>query len=379
MKAVFLFFTIFFSLNMFAATIESIKNGDWSDPTTWSTGTVPKTNDVVTINHNINLDVSLSAKISIQVNEGFSLTSNTKDLETKSGAYLYVYGTVIAYDLTFDNGSEVRIHSTGSVTVRRNFKNKNNSTDVVVDGLLNVENDFDNGMGGIMTGSGQICTTGSYIGAGTTFGRIPTSSIPRGSCIKMLVLPVELISFVTEKIDDNVKISWSTASEKNNSHFEIYRSTDGIDFKSIAIISGAGNSNQVLSYEYTDVEIPKSTVYYMLKQVDFNGDFEVFDMLSVNNEISEENCDMNINPNPCIGRCKIVFKDCFNEENKDAKFMVYDASGRVVYLSINKPISQGEASFSFDVGNNLKPAVYIVRGAASEKVIDKKTVMQKNE
>ena len=376
MKAIFLILAMMFVANIKAATITSVQDGDWSDEDTWSTGTVPKSNDVVTINHDIILDVSVTAKISITISDGFSLSSNTKNLETKNGAYLYVYGTLTAYDLTFDNGSDVKIFSTGRVNVKHNFQNKNNSDDVNIDGTLTVDGNFDNGNGGVITGSGEICTAGSYSGAGTTFGRIPTSTILAGSCVRTVVMPVELLSFDAKMEGENVSISWSTASEKNNSHFEIFRSENGVDFNSIAIVSGSGNSTQQLSYDYTDVNIPKGTIYYMLKQVDFDGKFEVFDMISVNNETAEETCDMNVNPNPCVGRCEIVFKDCFEEENKNAKFMVYDATGRIVYLSVDKPISAGEANFSFDVSNNLKPAVYIVRGAADNKVIDKKAVMK---
>lgn len=358
---------------------ESIKNGDWSDDATWNLGSVPGNNDEAVIHHNVNLDVTVTTKTSITIEFGASLASNVNSLEVKSGATLIVAGELQVYNLQFDNGSIVQVQSTGIVNIENNFKNKNNSDNVVVDGLFNVAGDFDNGNGGVIIGSGEICTTGTYSGAGTTFGKIPSGDIAAGSCIRMSVMPIELISFTAEVENENIYIRWTTASEKNNEYFEIKRSDNGVDFEVITTISGAGNSSSPIDYSYIDMSVPKKTIYYQLKQVDYNGDFEVFDLISVNNEEQNDNCTLNINPNPCIGKCNIAFNDCNEDEMEDAQFMIYDATGHVVYTSLNKPIEQGKASFSFDVNNGLKPAIYIVRGTTESNVIDKKAILQKSE
>lgn len=66
------------------------------------------------------------------------------------------------------------------------------------------------------------------------------------------VLPVTLISFnlKTEKPNEII-VTWSTADEKNNSHFNIEVSKDGKNFVQIAQVKGANDSNEVLNYQLT--------------------------------------------------------------------------------------------------------------------------------
>jgi hypothetical protein len=84
-------------------------------------------------------------------------------------------------------------------------------------------------------------------------------------------LPVHLIQFSARKADKrSVKIGWSTAQELNTDRFEVERSANGTDFKSIAVVNAAGNSSKLLNYSVTD-ENPLRGNYYRLKQVDLDG------------------------------------------------------------------------------------------------------------
>ena len=89
-------------------------------------------------------------------------------------------------------------------------------------------------------------------------------------------LPVELISFTASLEGSNAILNWITASEINSDYFEIERSLDGINFESISMIDGAGNSNHQLSYSDIDYNVDLlgvSVFYYRLKQTDFDGSY----------------------------------------------------------------------------------------------------------
>lgn len=87
-------------------------------------------------------------------------------------------------------------------------------------------------------------------------------------------LPVTMALFTAKaKKQGTVNLVWATASEKNNSHFDVTRSVNGVDFDKIGEIKGAGNSDVVKNYSYTDANPSVGANYYRLKQVDFNGDF----------------------------------------------------------------------------------------------------------
>jgi 1,4-alpha-glucan branching enzyme len=100
----------------------------------------------------------------------------------------------------------------------------------------------------------------------------PLPAPPEGYTPWGLVIPVELTSFngkIVNKTD--AALAWQTASERNNSHFNIERSFDGKNYINIGQIKGNGNSNKVNNYNFTDRNVPNGLVYYRLKQVDFDG------------------------------------------------------------------------------------------------------------
>ncbi|MBU0765445.1 MAG: hypothetical protein KJ607_11485, partial [Bacteroidetes bacterium] len=189
------------------------------------------------------------------------------------------------------------------------------------------------------------------------------------------LLPVELLDFNVVRNEMDAIISWSTASELNNEYFEVQRSTNGNDFEVIANIQGAGNSNNRLDYSVEDPDIPDGTLYYRLRQVDFDGAFEYSEIVVLTQLMSNSECELVVKPNPCIGQCNINFESCDAEEYQEVIFSVYDALGNAVYSSVPQTISGGKAFFSFDAANYLKPAVYIIRGSGTQSPVDDKKVI----
>lgn len=92
-------------------------------------------------------------------------------------------------------------------------------------------------------------------------------------CTTAYVLPVELISFYTQ--GDN--IHWTTASEINNSHFEVQYSIDGITWEVVGLVTGNGTTNSLTDYIFYHTTNQSS--YYRLKQVDYDGASEYSDII----------------------------------------------------------------------------------------------------
>lgn len=99
-----------------------------------------------------------------------------------------------------------------------------------------------------------------------------------------VILPIELVEFEGKADDEVNKIHWITTSEINNDHFTLDKSEDGIYWHELAVISGAGNSNIPILYEYIDEKPNVITTYYRLKQTDYDGNFTYHDIISVDNE-----------------------------------------------------------------------------------------------
>ncbi len=86
-------------------------------------------------------------------------------------------------------------------------------------------------------------------------------------------LPVNFTSFYVSKSGENIQLTWSTDKEINNSHFDVERSFDGLDWQKVAVVDGAGTSSNVNNYIYHDKNFANSVVYYRLRQVDIDGGF----------------------------------------------------------------------------------------------------------
>jgi Secretion system C-terminal sorting domain len=84
-------------------------------------------------------------------------------------------------------------------------------------------------------------------------------------------LPVACNNFGYKLLGNTVQLSWSTLSEVNSSHFEIQRSTDGVNYTAIATIAAMANSTATKNYQYTDNVKANQQYYYRLKQIDKDG------------------------------------------------------------------------------------------------------------
>ena len=87
-------------------------------------------------------------------------------------------------------------------------------------------------------------------------------------------LPVELTRFAAEPQGGDALLKWSTASEKNNDHFDVEASADGREFRRIGTVAGHGTTTQAQDYQLVDKNIARyaaDLVYYRLLQVDTDG------------------------------------------------------------------------------------------------------------
>lgn len=66
------------------------------------------------------------------------------------------------------------------------------------------------------------------------------------------LLPVTLEGFTASYRNNHVQLSWSTATELNASHFEILRSSDGIQYATIGTVAANGNTSSITQYSYND-------------------------------------------------------------------------------------------------------------------------------
>ena len=142
-------------------------------------------------------------------------------------------------------------------------------------------------------------------------------------------LPVDLIDFIGYSEKETIVLEWATASEKDNDRFELFKSTDGVNFSLLTTVAGAGNSKQMQSYSFTD-RVPLSGMnYYRLVQHDYDGKFEVLKLISVQFSDFVES-KLKIYPNPTTDSFQISHPGFSDSQ----EVTVMDLKGNVVYQGV---------------------------------------------
>lgn len=91
------------------------------------------------------------------------------------------------------------------------------------------------------------------------------------------VLPVELVGVDAHVVDGDVQLLWSTASERDASHFTIERSDEVRSWAAIGRVEAVGSSTQLTNYQFVDHEVAPGGWYYRLVQHDVDGSYTFSD------------------------------------------------------------------------------------------------------
>ena len=171
-------------------------------------------------------------------------------------------------------------------------------------------------------------------------------------------LPVKLLKFNARLVKTNVDLNWSTGEEINNKGFDVERSTNGKTFEKIGFVKGSGNSTLVNNYSLTDgnafEKTNVSTLFYRLKQFDFNGAFTYSNTVIVKKDIGN-NEPVFVYPNPFKDKLNIDFAALAKGE---ITVQIIDVSGKIIE---NKKLEvlPGNNSILFET-NHLVNGVYMM-------------------
>jgi hypothetical protein len=138
-------------------------------------------------------------------------------------------------------------------------------------------------------------------------------------------LPITFSSFVAQKQEKKVKLSWSTEQEINSSHFIIERSGDGRNWQSIGNVPAAGNSSNHLDYIAYDNFPLNGTSYYRIKEVDKDGRMQVSVVRPVG---FDKGYSITVAPNPAKDLITVTL-DKIN--NTASTVQLFNASGYLIY------------------------------------------------
>lgn len=185
--------------------------------------------------------------------------------------------------------------------------------------------------------------------------------------------PIELVTFSATNQGDNVKLSWSTASEKSISYFTIEKTKDFLTYETVIVMNGSGSTNSFVEYETLDNSPFIGKSYYRLKLTDFSGDFIYSGFVAV--EISNALAfSMDVYPNPSSGDNINLLLNA--EANQEVLVVVYDITGKENYSKVLITSTNGENVYAVDPTSKLIPGVYLITATSQQNIYSKRLIVK---
>ncbi len=202
-----------------------------------------------------------------------------------------------------------------------------------------------------------------------TFGNYTFGSLSGGN-----ILPITLSWFDARARNGEVHLNWATEMEHNNDYFVIERSQNGIDFEELAQVKGAGNSDALREYSYIDDDPYTGVSYYRLKQVDYDGQYEYFNMVEVyiepKTKTEEAFIIENIYPNPAIDHITL---NVLSQKEEEGVVEIIDLSGRTLYKK-SIDLSEGSNEINIPLAQDLPASSYIVSLQTKDGMISRQFI-----
>lgn len=195
-----------------------------------------------------------------------------------------------------------------------------------------------------------------YRATGTTTNGCPNSDEARIN-ISSTPLPVSLVSFEAVRQRASVLLRWATASEKDNAHFMVQRSTNGEAFANLGKVAGAGTTSRRTEYEFVDGKLPAATgsvLYYRLQQTDLDGSSTYSPVQAVQLSSSAASLQAEVFPNPYDTRVAVRLR---SKQAGVVKFLVHDVVGRPL-LSGSAPVTEGLQDVEVPQASMLPAGLY---------------------
>lgn len=167
---------------------------------------------------------------------------------------------------------------------------------------------------------------------------VPKQSPPSEAkvLLRSSTLPIELIAFDAVAQNNNVVLTWSTATEMNNAGFEIEQAAEGAPFRMAGFVEGRGTTTDVQRYRHVVQNVEPGTYRFRLKQVDFDGTSSYSPAVEVIMDLDRAHTLSSAYPNPVSTTAQV---DLTMRSPQYVTVDVYDALGRHV-----KTLFDGELS-----------------------------------
>ncbi len=172
-------------------------------------------------------------------------------------------------------------------------------------------------------------------------------------------LPVELTWFKAQRQAQGVLLTWETASEQDNSGFEVQVSTNGTTFSKVAFVdSKVVNSSVKQRYSYTDnATLAFGTRYYRLAQMDLDGTTTYSSIKAVNMDTKMEAAAAF--PNPFADGQEVMVRLPQGGESRPVSLVLTNTLGQVI-LEQQAQVQDGQVELAVNTAKANAKGMYLL-------------------
>lgn len=148
--------------------------------------------------------------------------------------------------------------------------------------------------------------------------------------LSAIALPVKLSSFTASNNNNRISLNWQTQYEQNSSHFNVQRSTDGINYSTVSRVTAIGNAQTISNYSSNDILDAglkmQPTIFYRLESVDMDGNFSFSQVIAIHPD--KNGIQLMVSPNPAKN---ILQVQTGNNVTGTATLLITNSAGNIVF------------------------------------------------
>lgn len=173
------------------------------------------------------------------------------------------------------------------------------------------------------------------------------------------ILAIKINYFNASKSNGYNSLNWQAACSSSQAIFEVERSTDGINFTTISIIT-ASQARCALPFNYNDFTAPNGTVFYRIKIIDVDGKITNSAIVKLSSQAKDVQLG-GIAPNPVANVAQIRIN---TTKNDVVELAIVALDGKMVYRNSIK-LQPGSSVVNIDIAN-LPAGLYMIKGLFSD-------------
>ncbi|MBK9533123.1 MAG: T9SS type A sorting domain-containing protein [Chitinophagaceae bacterium] len=173
------------------------------------------------------------------------------------------------------------------------------------------------------------------------------------------ILPVTLFSFSGTYKNNITTLTWKSENEINFSHFEIERSSDGVNYDNIGNKAPVAGNGGASVYQFADnlSAVSGTVFYYRLKMIDIDHKFKYSNVILVRKDI-KTSAGISLSPNPVVNKTATLRITSAVAGKIDIR--IVDLAGKVVLQQQNM-VNPGTNSISLNNLDRVQKGMYILQ------------------